>query len=261
MLGLQTKYLDHNTKNHDLLIHIVRAQDELHEAARNIPSGLGGQRKSRFLEPVKRNAFKEEVADAFLFMVNAMNIMEIDPSEFFEMCNMKQVKNFNRIANKERFKTSTENPIIIIDGPDGVGKSEICKKLSEIFQVPLIRMPHPENMDDVEKLSKQFNMTIDQVKSPMILDRGFPSSLVYSEHFGRNTDLSYLPKLFTDREVIVFIVVAKSPYRGDWFIKEDDFEPIKDLYIKHANIHKWEIINNDVSLEDSVNQITTMLQS
>jgi thymidylate kinase len=259
-IGLQTDYISGEVKNRDLITHLVRAQDELNEAIRSIPFALGGLHKTASSHLFDKGPFTREIVDAFLFMINALNIAGVKSDDFLNQCQSKQSINLLRVQNKHRMTASKDCPLIIIDGPDGVGKSEICKSLASRLQLNMVRMAHPENMDNVEILSKNFNKTIDQIKEPLIMDRGYPSTVVYSEYFKRDSDLSYLTELFRDRDVFVFIILAKSPYRGDWFIDEKDFQPISDLYLKHAIANKWKIIHNNDRLEDCVNQIISALQ-
>lgn len=259
-IGVQTEYILNEQKFHDALAHLVRASDEINEAARMLPLSFGGLQKVPTLKEVDLEGFTMEIVDSFLFMVNVLNIMGIDARTFIEMCIKKQGINVQRFASKQRFKSSREYPLIIIDGPDGVGKTEICQKLGEQLQIDVIRMAPPSDMKVIEDASRTFNETINQIKSTLILDRGFPSSIVYSQFFDRDVKYDYITNLFKDRDVFVFIIVADNPYRGDWLVSEKDFHEIKDLYIRLATSNKWDIINNNESTDSCVRQIISALQ-
>lgn len=80
----------------------------------------------------------------------------------------------------------------ILEGPDGVGKSTLARKLSRVFDIPIIRLD-VGRLENIEIASKTFNKTITQFKNyPFILDRWFISSMVYAKVYNRADDLSYI---------------------------------------------------------------------
>jgi thymidylate kinase len=91
------------------------------------------------------------------------------------------------------------NPLhIMIEGPDGAGKSTIAKLLSEKIKIPILEMYTNRHIFEtcIEECSEVFNRTLAQLKDvSFILPRGFISSLVYSKVYKRTYDLSYIKKI------------------------------------------------------------------
>lgn len=97
---------------------------------------------------------------------------------------------------------TTHDMILLVDGPDGTGKSTVCSILSRNLELPVVKMPNMKKYFELgltEEFSELFNETILQFKDrSFILDRGFPSSLVYNKVYNRGANLEYL-KNFEDR--------------------------------------------------------------
>lgn len=99
---------------------------------------------------------------------------------------------------------------IIIDGSDNLGKTTILRMLSKEMELPVIKMPNMQTYienNNAEAFSKLFNETIVQFKQfSFLLDRGFTSSQVYSELFGREFDLGYLKdtEKILDPKIVIF---------------------------------------------------------
>lgn len=84
----------------------------------------------------------------------------------------------------------------MIEGPDGIGKSTLSKKLSSKLKLPLLRMVKAKKAftnDTIEDLSIVFNHTLLQLKDTnYIVDRGPISSIVFSRVYKRTDDLEYI---------------------------------------------------------------------
>lgn len=115
---------------------------------------------------------------------------------------------------------------IIVEGVDGCGKTTIALLLSKKFKIPIIKMPNMKQYfeeGNTEAYSRLFNETIVQFKdSSFILDRGFPSSLVYSQVYNRPVDISYIDKLEKDLGAKVVILTALP----EVFLKRKPFDDI-----------------------------------
>ena len=262
-LGIAQHYLSRDVMYHDLLVNLNRAQGELEEAIREVPHTFGNYSKTKSETPIDREAYLSECVDSFLFLVNSMNILGINAAEFLDTAVAIQNRNVDRLDKKLRFVPKRECPLIIIEGADGVGKTTIIERLCQVYSMRSLRMPRPDDdpsPDRIERDSKLFNMMVDQIKEPLILDRGYPSSIVYSQVFNRDIDINYIKDLYSDREVFVFVIDCDKPKRTDDWYDEDDFYKIRDCYRKLANQHQWVIINNDGFIDYSVDQIIRELQ-
>lgn len=123
---------------------------------------------------------------------------------------------------------------ILIDGPDGVGKTTICQLLSKKLKIPVIKMADmPKHFkNNPEAASEVYNKTIIQFKdSSFIMDRGWPTSIVYSLVYGRSyKDLEYLKDIRGKLNEKLVILIANKPFRGDKLIKSDKWKRINDEY-------------------------------
>lgn len=76
--------------------------------------------------------------------------------------------------------------------------------------------------DNPEIASQAFNESLCNFKDiSFIMDRGYPSSLVYSAHFRRQYDFSYLKEWCKEMKPKIFILVGQ-PRKPDDIISEDD---------------------------------------
>lgn len=146
---------------------------------------------------------------------------------------------------KKKSKKSS-NPIhLIIDGADKTGKSTVCDLLSEKLNIPIIKMQDMPKFfkKNPEEASEIFNKTVAQFnESSYILDRGFPSSIVYSKYFKRKYDLSYLYDIVKQIDPIVIILIS-DPRESDDLVSEDEQIELIKLYRKSAIEFGWYIID------------------
>jgi midasin (ATPase involved in ribosome maturation) len=162
-------------------IQIRRSIDELFESLREMPYDLSGFSKHKKVLSSSENNIIDEMVDAFLFNVNALNILGEDAESFMRRCLTKQGINIDRFNTKQRFRNCHDNFLIVIEGADGVGKSSICEVLSQKLGYPIMKMP--ETNGDIERFSMFYRQLIAKIDNVMILDRFFPSSLVYGTFF------------------------------------------------------------------------------
>ena len=114
-----------------------------------------------------------------------------------------------------------KNPLhLIIDGSDNLGKTTIINLLSRKLDLPVIKMTNMGEYikdGDAEKYSRLYNETIVQFSEfNFIMDRGFTSSLVYSEVFARTDDLSYIKNIEQKLKPIVFILTGRTNLINDY---------------------------------------------
>ena len=135
-------------------------------------------------------------------------------------------------------KQKFEKPLhLLIDGRDKVGKSTVCHLLSRKLDLPIIKMPNMKeyfHKATAEEFSKLFNETIVQFsESSFILDRGFPSSMVYSKVFARDFDLDYIRTIQDKLKPIVIILDGTIHDRDD--IKEVDDKTL-DIHLAYRQL-------------------------
>lgn len=78
--------------------------------------------------------------------------------------------------------------VVLVDGPDGVGKTGYSKLLASKLGWPRLEMRPAGDTDGIEEKSKVFNAVIrdlDDQDVDLVIDRGPTSSIVYSSVFNR----------------------------------------------------------------------------
>ena len=139
------------------------------------------------------------------------------------------------------------NPHIIIEGSDRVGKTTVCALLSKKLKVPVIKMQDMPKFfkKNPEEASEIFNKTIMQFKDfGFVLDRGYPSSIVYSTYFNRQYDLKYLDKVIEVLQPQVFILNAKSREK-DNLVSTKQQDELRNIYEVYAGLKGWTILQCD----------------
>lgn len=143
---------------------------------------------------------------------------------------------------------------IIIDGPDGVGKSTVCDLLSKSSGYPIIRMADSakyfSDPQFLEIMARQFNETVSQfAKYPFIMDRGYPTSLVYSKIFNRKGDLSYIKDIEYKLNPHVYILSRKEPFADDPLLNRELYPKAMELYLDLAQDRNYKVIDIDKYLD------------
>jgi dTMP kinase len=188
----------------------------------------------------------------------------------------------------------TQPPFIVVEGPDGVGKSTICNWLSEEFKYKKFKCMS-EPFYSVSKYFEEGEVTSSErfsflcgeainnsfiIKKELkngnkiIFDRYYYSSLAYSEMIekGITNDFLFLFKRLPQPD-IVFLITAdfntmlkRIEERGDLVIlgnkfnKEENYHKLIDNYIHFIN-DKLFIINNNSNLETTKATIREIIKS
>jgi thymidylate kinase len=143
---------------------------------------------------------------------------------------------------------------IIIDGVDKTGKTTTCQLLSKLLNMPIVKMKDMSKhfKDRPEEASEIFNKTIAQFSDfSFILDRGFPSSLVYNKYYNRKYDLDYLIGLHKKFKPQVFILIG-NPRATDDIVAENEQLEIGRLYETYAQKFGWQVIDVDFQSPSSI---------
>jgi thymidylate kinase len=102
---------------------------------------------------------------------------------------------------------------IILEGVDGIGKSTICKKLSEKFGMSIIH-----NRADTDNSVEYYAQLL--TVPNLIQDRSYVSEEVYSMAFGRkirldHNDLAFIKARAASHSTVVIILYSSDP-DGSW---------------------------------------------
>lgn len=121
---------------------------------------------------------------------------------------------------------------ILLEGPDGVGKTTLANILKEMFQSEYI---HFEYESDDLKYKAQVENTFQylQQKDNIIIDRFIPSEMIYGEIFRGNSrfweDQDWLDLMFLSFDYIVFCL----PYgKQDYMSQFKKMQSEREEYVK-----------------------------
>lgn len=160
---------------------------------------------------------------------------------------------------------SDEQTVVIFEGCDKVGKTEMARELSKRLRVPYFKNKSEWKAfsSDPEYFVKAlrygdpyFYAYLRDTKSSIVLDRSYPSEWVYSKVYGRKTDDEALG--FIDSFAASFGVKIVIPYRSSYMglrddihdIDEDHLQRLSDTYTEFAKWTKCDVLRFCIDSED-----------
>jgi hypothetical protein len=90
--------------------------------------------------------------------------------------------------------------IIILEGPDGSGKSHLAAKFAKQTGYPLIHRVAPETQEDIDMMFLSYWNELNRAKN-MIFDRAWYSDMVYGPIFRDGSTITY-PQMYKFEERI-----------------------------------------------------------
>jgi len=164
--------------------------------------------------------------------------------------------------------------IIIFDGPDGCGKTNIAQELSVRLGVPYYKneAEHQYFRADpsyfihaVRYVDTYFTGYLEKSGASVILDRAWPSEWIYSKVMGRDTDLTVLHDL--DRRHAALGTLIITPYRSSYHTVRDEYVEITDriglIHDLYTDFSDWTACRNlriCVDSEDLDEQVRTIIE-
>jgi thymidylate kinase len=138
--------------------------------------------------------------------------------------------------------------VIIFDSPDGTGKTNISYALSQRLGIPYFKMntEHENWRKGKFKEALEFDQTyllqfLKQTKYSVVIDRAYPAEWVYSQVFGRETNMELLRKL--DEEFARIGTNIVIPVRDDYSKNRPDevvdHEYLPKLHQKYMEFRDW----------------------
>jgi hypothetical protein len=130
-------------------------------------------------------------------------------------------------------------PSLIIEGPDGVGKTTLASCISSITGLPVFKCPSEKQIfRDGGRQSLVFDHTLthflEQTGHRFVSDRGYPSEWVYSRIFKRDTDPVLLNMIDEAHgrlgTVMLYLYSSVQPVEPDDIVPSDKYFDILRQY-------------------------------
>lgn len=141
-----------------------------------------------------------------------------------------------------------DQKIVIFEGPDNCGKTCIAQGLSLDLKVPYYKMPHEAAnwkggtfKEELRHGEMRQVELLKQMKSDVVIDRGHPSEWVYSQVFGRETDMEMLRKVDDEYARMGTYIVILLRHDYDIGLKDElvPQEKLQSLHDKYLEFSKW----------------------
>lgn len=154
------------------------------------------------------------------------------------------------------YHVMAQGPSIIVIGPDGVGKTTIAAKMSELAHIPTFKCPTEKTIFfDGGRQSLTFDYTLThflkQTKTRFISDRGYPCEWVYSQVFKRETDHFLLTEIDNAHSQlgtkILYMYSSVQPTEPDDIVPSDQYWNVKAAYDEFCLRTKCEIVRYDTA--------------
>ena len=163
--------------------------------------------------------------------------------------------------------------IIIFDGPDMCGKTEMACKLSDIYNVPYFKKKNEWEFFEKDPSyfknaltygDPYFASYLEQTKASVIMDRWYPSEWVYSRVFNRGTNDEVLERVDSMIAALggKIIIPFRTSYEGlvDMFesVTPEKMQEIEGVYREFAKWTKCPVLFlnvDDENLQREINEI------
>lgn len=164
--------------------------------------------------------------------------------------------------------------LIIFEGPDMCGKTEISHAVAERLGVPVYKSGREHDLfhdKDAQYLTLKYGnyemiKLLETTNANVIFDRFFPSEWVYSQVYDRTRDLELVMEFDKYWASLggKIVWLDKPEMDGeDELIENDRYNQIREKYKQYMSMTSCEVYHLDTSdhdLENQVNKICNFLQ-
>jgi len=132
-----------------------------------------------------------------------------------------------------------KGPSVLVVGPDGVGKTTIAKRMSELTGIPVFKCPTEKQIfrqGGRSSLAFDYTLThfLQQTGYRFISDRAYPCEWVYSAVFERETDVRLLDEIDHAHvnlgTVILYLYASVQPQEQDELVPPERYWDVKRMY-------------------------------
>lgn len=161
--------------------------------------------------------------------------------------------------------------IIIFDGPDGCGKTNMSSYLGKVLDIPTFKNTNEWSFFGLKKSKDYFKTAISsqhpyllsylkQTNQSVIFDRAHISEYVYSRVYNRelfDNEVKHCDNLSHELGAKIIIPVRKdySVVNDEYGVTQEKLEKIHDLYIEYCNITKCDYLLfyvDDDSIQENI---------
>jgi hypothetical protein len=147
-----------------------------------------------------------------------------------------------------------DQKIVILEGPDGCGKTNVAQGLSLDLKVPYYKMRHEHGAWQAGTFKEELQFgeprqveLLRQLSADVVIDRGHPSEWVYSLAFNRETDLALLRKVDDEyaRMGAYIVILLRHDYsksRPDELVELESLPILHEHYLSFAQWTKCDCV-------------------
>jgi thymidylate kinase len=168
----------------------------------------------------------------------------------------------------------TKQHVIIFDGPDGCGKTQMSQALANELEIPYFKNcdEHRYFLQDpsyflhaVRYVDTYFTSFLEQSGASVILDRAWPSEWIYGSVLGRKVDFEVLRELDSRHARLgtKIIVPVRSNYENssdEYEAINDNIEKIHERYLEFAEWSKCDVLVMNVDDENLERELSDIKQ-
>ena len=163
--------------------------------------------------------------------------------------------------------------VIIFDGPDGCGKTNIAEALSSVIGVPYFKNKDEHRyfrsdpdyfINAVRHVDTYFTSYLEVSHASVVLDRAWPSEWIYSHVMGRETDAEVIRSLDERHAALNTIIVI--PFRSSYENVDEQYEEVRQrlpaIDARYKAFAKWSKCHTlliNVDSEDLQRQLRTII--
>lgn len=135
--------------------------------------------------------------------------------------------------------------IILIEGPDGAGKTTLAEKLSKQTGYVLLHRSYPKTAEEMANMMQEYMQVIKSGKN-CIIDRCWYSEMVYGPIMRNETNISYPDMYELERAVarvggiVIYctgnrkVLWQRCTERGEDYVVDE--ETFKDIYYGYSDL-------------------------